>query len=149
MSSGVVKPNSQSFPQIDLPINVLFNFDKTEGQKCKFQFISELVSMLFKQKECQESYQNLSNLITLSLQEPEEKFADILFSGNKKIDSGDVYEKFEQFSINKMGQQKELYLLMLNRVRSIFSKCPDLTINQKFNYCAIERYFMKSYLNCL
>ncbi len=149
MSSGVVKPNFQSFPKIDLPINILFKFNKNEGQKCKFQFISELVSMLFKQNVCQDSFQNLSNLIILSLKQPDEKFADILFSGNNGINFSDIYEKFEQFRLNKFGQQKDFYLLMLNRVRSIFSKCLDLTNNQKFNYCAIERYFMKAYLNCL
>ena len=146
MSSGVVKPNYQNFPKIDLPINVLFNFDKKEGQKCKFQFISELVSMLFKQKGCQDAFQNLSNLIILSLKEPEEKFADILFSGNNGIDFNDIDEHLLTY---KFGQKKDKYLLMLNRVRSIFNNCPELTNKQKFDYCAIERYFMKSYLNCL
>jgi len=148
MSSGVVKPNYQKFPKIDLPINVLFNFDKKEGQKCKFQFISELVSMLFKQQGCQDAFQNLSNLIILSLKEPEEKFADILFSGNNGIDFNDI-DEIEHLLTYKFGQKKDKYLLMLNRVRSIFNNCPDLTNKQKFDYCAIERYFMKSYLNCL
>ena len=149
MSSGVVKPNYQNFPKIDLPINVLFNFDKKEGQKCKFQFISELVSMLFKQKGCQDTFQNLSNLIILSLKEPEEKFADILFSGNNGIDFNDMDDEFEHLLTYKFGQKKDKYLLMLNRVRSIFNNCLDLTNKQKFDYCAIERYFMKSYLCCL
>ena len=102
--------------------------------------------MLFKQKGCQNTFQNLSNLIVLSLKEPEEKFADILFSGNNGIDFND---KFEHLLTYKFGQKKDKYLLMLNRVRSIFNNCPDLTNKQKFDYCAIERYFMKSYLNCL
>jgi len=146
MSSGVVKPNYQNFPKIDLPINVLFNFDKKEGQKCKFQFISELVSILFKQKGCQDAFQNLSNLIILLLKEPEEKFADILFTGNNGIDFNDIDEHLLTY---KFRQKKDKYLLMLNRVRSIFNNCPELTNKQKFDYCAIERYFMKSFLSCL
>ena len=149
MSSGVVKPNYQNFPKIDLPINVLFNFDKKEGQKCKSQFISELVSMMFKQNGCQDAFQNLSNLIILSLKEPEEKFADILFSGNNGIEFNDIGDEFEHILTYKFGQKKDKYLLMLNRVRSIFNNCPELTNKQKFDYCAIERYFMKSYLSCL
>ena len=149
MSSGVVKPNYQNFPKIDLPINVLFNFDKKEGQKCKFQFISELVSMMFKQNGCQDAFRNLSSLIVLSLKEPEEKFADILFSGNNGIDFNDIDVEFEHLFTYKFGHQKDKYLLMLNRVRSIFNNCPELTNKQKFDYCAIERYFMKSYLSCL
>jgi len=149
MSSGVVKTNYQNFPKIDLPINVLFNFDKKEGQKCKFQFISELVSILFKQKGCQDTFQNISNLIVMSLKESEDKFADILFSGNNEMDFRDSEGKFEKLLSFKFGNQKDKYLLMLNRVRSIFNNCPDLTIKQKFDYCAIERYFMKSYLKCL
>lgn len=149
MSSGVLKPNYQNFPKIDLPINILFNFNKNEGQKCKFQFISELVSMLFKQKGSHDAFQNLSNLIILSLKEPEEKFADILFSGNNGFDFSDIEDTFEKLLSYKFGNQKDKYLLMLNRVRSIFNNCPDLTNKQKFDYCAIERYFMKSYLKCL
>ncbi len=149
MSSGVVKPNYQIFPKIDLPINVLFNFDKKEGQKCKFQFITELVSMMFKQKSSQVAFRNLSSLIVLSLKEPEEKFADILFSGNNGIDFNDIDVEFEHLFTYKFGHQKDKYLLMLNRVRSIFNNCPELTNKQKFDYCAIERYFMKSYLSCL
>ena len=85
----------------------------------------------------------------MSLKEPNEKYADIIFSGKNRIDFCDIYGKFEQFPSTKFGKQKEMYLLMLNRVRSIFSKCPNLTNKQKFDFCAIERYFMKSYLNCL
>ncbi len=149
MSSGVVKSNYQNFPKIDLPINVLFNFDKNEGQKCKFQFISELVSMLFKQKGSQDAFKNLNNLILLSLKEPEEKFADILFSGNNDIDFSNIDNELKTFLTHKFGHKKDDYLLMLNRVRSIFNNCPELTNKQKFDYCAIERYFMKSYLKCL
>ena len=105
--------------------------------------------MMFKQNGCQDAFQNLSNLIVLSLKEPDEKFADILFSGNNGIDFSDIDDKFEQLFSYKFGHQKDKYLLMLNRVRSIFNNCPDLTNKQKFDYCAIERYFMKSYLSCL
>jgi hypothetical protein len=148
MSSGILKPNYQNFPKIDLPINVLFKFDKSEGQKFKFQFISELISMLFKQKDGQDTFQNFSNLIALSLKEPAEKFADILFSGNNVIDFSKNNDKRAQYFSYKLDQ-KDKYLLMLNRIRSIFNNCPNLTNKQKFEYCAIERYFMKSYLKCL
>ena len=146
MSSGVIKSNYQNIPKIDLPLSILFKFDKKEGQKCKFQFISELMSMLFKHKSAPDSFKNLSKLITLSLKEPSENFADVLFTGNKGYNFDEILGEFDLISNQAYNYDKNDYLLMLNRVRSIFNQCSDLTFKQKFDFCSIERYFMKLFL---
>lgn len=146
MSSGVVKNRYRNIPTIDLPIQALFKFDKKEGQKCKFYFISELVSMLFTQNNSQESFKIISSLIKLSLKAPEENFADVIFSGNNAGAFNNIDNEVKCFLNQKFRVDKNMCLLMLNRVRSILINCPDLTNNQKFDYCRIERYFMKSYL---
>lgn len=146
MSSGVVKNRYRNIPTIDLPIQALFNFDKKEGQKCKFHFISELVSILFTQNKSQESFKIISSLIKLSLKAPEENFADVIFSGNNAGAFNNIDNEVKCFLNQKFRVDKNMCLLMLNRVRSILINCPDLTNKQKFDYCRIERYFMKSYL---
>ncbi|TFG15820.1 MAG: hypothetical protein EU535_01070 [Promethearchaeota archaeon] len=146
MSSGVVKSNYQNVPKINLPIGILFKFDKKEGQKCKFQFISELVSMLFKNKFAPDVFKNLSKLITLSLKEPSANFADVLFTGNNGYNFNEPSGEFDLISDQAYDYDKKDYLLMLNRVRSIFNQCSDLTFKQKYDFCSIERYFMKLFL---
>jgi hypothetical protein len=146
MSSGVVKSNYQNIPKIDLPISTLFTFDQKEGQKCKFQFISELVAMLFKQKYSRDAFNNLSKLINLSLKESSENFADVLFSGNNGFYFSEKNDEFNSITNPKMDYDKDQYLLMLNQVRAIFNHCSDLTNEQKFDFCSIERYFMKLFL---
>jgi len=95
--------------------------------KNKFIFISELTSMLFQHKHLNESLKNISDLIVLSLGAKENAF-DMNIS------------KFEyEYDINR-------YLEFLNKVRYLLMNNPDLTNNQKFDYCRIERFFMKLYL---
>jgi len=146
MSSGVVKNNSQNISKIDLPISALFTFDQKEGQKCKFKFMSELVAMLFKQKYSRDAFNNLSKLITLSLKESSEHFADIIFSGNNGYFFNEINDEFNFISAHKSSNDRNDYLLMLNRVRTVFNNCSDLTNEQKFDFCSIERYFMKLFL---
>ena len=40
----------------------------------------------------------------------------------------------------------ENYLAIIKKIHSILIDCPDLTRKQKFEYCNIERYFIKLYL---
>ena len=149
MSSGIVKNNYQNIPKIDLPISNLFTFDQKEGQKCKFQFISELVAMLFKQKHSHNAFNNVSKLIILSLKESSQHFADILFSGNNDNHFNEKKDEFYSISAHRSIYDRNKYLLMLNRVRMIFNNCSDLTYKQKFDFCSIERYFMKLFLKKL
>jgi len=144
MSSGVVRTN-YNFATTDLPIQSLFKLDKNQGQKCKFNFISELVLLFFSHKNYKDSYKYFSTLINLSLQIPEKKFADVIFSGNNALRYDDK-DNSEFLLAEKSCFDKKNYLLMLNRIRSILNSCPDLTYEQKFDYCSIERYFMKLYL---
>ncbi|MFX1346840.1 MAG: hypothetical protein ACFFAI_17215 [Promethearchaeota archaeon] len=61
-----------------------------------------------------------------------------------KIDFNDKGE------INSLEQNipdvKTEYLSISNDIHSILSNCPDLTTNQKLDYCNSQRYFMKLYL---
>ncbi len=150
MSSGVVKNSYQRFPKTDLPIQTLFNLGKNDGQKCKFHFISELILLLFVHKNSHDSYKNISNLINLSLETHNENYADILFSSNRKGFFNYAKIGFNNLVNQKYRINKNTYLLMLNRVRSILNSCTDMTNDQKFDYYSIERYFMKLYLReCL
>jgi hypothetical protein len=150
MSSGEVKNHFQDFPKIDLPLESLFEFDKNNGQKCKFHFLSELISLLFDKKASSDSFKNLSNMIIFTLNSPEETFTNLVFSGNvNQLRNG--HEPIMDDTIaNKKAQSKEKSLLMLHRIRTIFNKCSELTIKQKSDYCSVERYFMKQFLrDCL
>ena len=144
MSSGVVRTN-YNVSTIDLPIQTLFRLDKNQGKKCKFNFISELVLLFFSHKNYKDSYKYFSTLINLSLQIPEKKFTDIIFSGKNAFKYEDNHDS-EFILASKSCFDKNNYLLMLNRIRSILTSCPELTYKQKFDYCSIERYFMKLYL---
>ncbi len=152
MSSGVVKNSYQRFPKTDLHTRTLFNLGINSGQKRKFHFISELILLLFAHKNSHDSYKNISNLINLSLETHNENYTNILFSSNStgflnyaKIGFNNFVNQKKKYTINK-----NTYLLMLNRVRSILNSCTDMTNDQKFDYYSIERYFMKLYLReCL
>ncbi|MFX0071014.1 MAG: hypothetical protein ACFFAO_07985 [Candidatus Hermodarchaeota archaeon] len=149
MSSGVVKKTYNDIPKIELPIKFHFELDKKDGHIFKFQFISELVSMMFFQKNSNISFKNLSDLIILSLQAPENIFANILFS-RKKGSNVSKNSSLTYFLNQKNNKNKEECLLLLNKIRSIFDKSPDLNNQQKLNYCSIERHFMKLFLKtCL
>ena len=137
MSSGIVKNN---YPTINLPIQTLFDLDKDYGQKYKNQFITELVLMLFSQKKCRNSFKQISNFIRLCFKIPDVHFTDIIFSGINGIFFQESKNNEASYSLNiNYGDHKNIYLLMLNRIRSIFNNYPDLTNNDKFNYCGIER----------
>lgn len=132
MSSGVVKKNVNSIPKSELPIQIFFDLQQNEAQKLKFRFISKLISLMRGQKIFDGYFKILSNLISLTLNAPEKVFDDVLFSESN--------ENFNQKA------EKEEFLVLLDQVRIIFNKCPNLTIQQKLKYCSIERYFMKCFL---
>ena len=92
---------------------------------------------------------NLSELIGLSLQAPEKIFADVLFSRTNNL----IIKKntpFTMFLKQNYSKNRENCLLMLNKIRSLFNKSPDLNHQQKMSYCSIERHFMKLFLKtCL
>ena len=102
--------------------------------------------MLFKKKYSRDAFNNLSKLITLSLKESSEHFADIIFSGNNGYFFNEINDEFNFISAHKSSNDRNDYLLMLNRVRTVFNNCSDLTNEQKFDFCSIERYFMKLFL---
>ena len=45
-----------------------------------------------------------------------------------------------------LGKGKNEYIILLEKIRTLLTNCPDLTTKQKIDFCCIERYFMKKYL---
>ena len=67
------------------------SIDLRKEQRCKFRFISYLISKLFEYKNSKEAFISVSNLIILSLSGFEEEYPIDLYSVNN-----DVYE--DEFS---------------------------------------------------
>jgi len=58
-----------------------------------------------------------------------------------------THEKESKESCLQVGNTKSEYLSVSNDIHSILSNCPELTNNQKLDYCNSQRYFMKLYLS--
>ena len=98
---------------------------------------------LFKQADSKESFSYLSNLLLSFLNEKKQKYSinydsDTLF---KEINE----EKLQSFKLDT-DNSKDDYLSISNDIHSVLSNCPDLTNDQKLDYCDSQRYFMKLYL---
>ena len=118
--------------------------NKNYIQRQKFHLLSMFVSELFTHKNSEEAIKNVSNLIVLSLKS---------FKNNKH----DSFKSKEEFDLifanmsacrNKNTQNTNnpfiKYGKVLDTIHSIIANCPDLTNNEKLEYCNIERYFIKS-----
>ena len=108
--------------------------------------ISELVSELFNHIESKESFDFISDLLVTSLSIYKTKFSveNDLLNPEKalNIDHNVEINNFNQ----KISDTKTEYLSISNDIHSILSSCPDLSSNQKLDYCSSQRYFMKLYL---
>ena len=122
------------------------NLSNIESRSKDDNVISELVSELFNHIESKDSFDFISDLLLTSLSIYKKKFT---FENNSLN-----YEKTLNFNneldINsfqqKLSDVKIEYLSISNDIHSILSNCPDLTSDQKLDYCNSQRYFMKMYL---
>jgi len=67
-----------------LRFHELYKVDKKKVQKCKFKLISELVHALFKYKNCQDCFVNISNLIILFLTIFDKESPFDIYSGSEE-----------------------------------------------------------------
>ena len=54
--------------------------------------------------------------------------------------------RFLDYLKNGIENIPENYLAIIKKIHSILADCPNLTRKQKYEYCNIERYFIKLYL---
>lgn len=77
-----------------LRFHEIYKLNKKIVQKCKFQLISELVSDLFKYKNCRDCFINISNLIILFLTIFEKDSPFDIYTG---YDEGDLIDRNADF----------------------------------------------------
>jgi len=122
------------------------NLNQIGSQGKNDNHISELVLELFNHIESKDSFDFISDLLITSLNIYKRKFSVRNYSLNqeKKLNFNDKLETYN-FEQNITDTTTE-YLSISNDIHCILSNCPDLTINQKLDYCNSQRYFMKLYL---
>jgi len=108
-------------------------------QRRKFQLLSEFISELFIHKNSEETMKNVSNLIVLSLN---------TFKNNPQNELITKIENNFIFTGNSENTQKsnnpfKKYGRILNYIHSVVANYPELTSNEKLDYCNIERAFIK------
>ena len=59
----------------------------------------------------------------------------------------EINYRFVDFLKNGIDNIPENYMAIIKKIHVILADCPDLTRKQKLEYCSIERYFIKLYLN--
>ena len=65
---------------------------------------------------------------------------------NETSDDKEVNISFLDFLNNGIDNIAENYMAIIKKIHKILADCPDLTKEQKLDYCNIERYFIKLYL---
>ncbi len=58
----------------------------------------------------------------------------------------EINERFLDFLKDGIDEIPENYLAIIKKIHGILADSPDLTSQQKLEFCNIERFFMKSYL---
>ncbi|MHA2183295.1 MAG: hypothetical protein ACXAAH_17900 [Promethearchaeota archaeon] len=60
----------------------------------------------------------------------------------------DIIENIDRNTLDqKLSDVKTEYLSISNDIHSILANCPNLSHDQKLDYCDSQRYFMKMYMN--
>lgn len=114
---------------------------KTEGSG-----ISDIVSELLKHIDSKESFDFISDLLLTSLNIYQKKFSIENAPFLKEKEFGETNRR------KNLGVKYETcdsiieYLTISNEIHLVLSGCPDLTKNQKLDYCSSQRYFMKMYM---
>ena len=109
--------------------------------------ISDLVSELFNHIESKDSFNFISDLLLTSLSIHKKKYSieNSLLTHEETLDTINNIDRirFKQ----KLTDTKTEYLSISNDIHSILASCPDLSSDQKLDYCDSQRYFMKMYMN--
>ncbi len=128
MSSGIV--NNKKFYNIgeDKKDLNFFELNKSKYEDKTYEFISDLINILFKYKNSYNSFLHVSTLLNLILNQ----------INNKSL----LKFYYSDFS----GDTKDKYLVILKIIRSFLEKDTRLTNIQKSQCCQIERFLMKLYL---
>ncbi|MFX0029826.1 MAG: hypothetical protein ACFE8B_11490 [Candidatus Hermodarchaeota archaeon] len=120
--------------------------NQIESLTKKDNFISDLVSELFDHIDSKDSFNIISDLLITSLSIYKKKFSVennlIIPEKTGYLDSEISNSSFQQ---NFSNAETE-YLSISNDIHSILANCPDLSSDQKLDYCNSQRYFMKMYL---
>ena len=145
MSSGIAT-KTYGVTLVDQEHVEISKSNKNYNQKQKFDLLSIFVSELFTHKDSEDAIKNISNIIVLSLK---------LFNNNRqnmimsKQGGNSFFESISEHR-NKSNQKTKnpfmKYGKILEILHSIIANCPDLPINEKLEYCNIERFFIKSVL---
>ncbi|MFX1317087.1 MAG: hypothetical protein ACFE9T_14585 [Promethearchaeota archaeon] len=115
--------------------------DTPKFQNPIFNQISELVSELLKQKDSNDNFYAISDLIISSLIAYENKYPiEVIHNFN------DTFSTKNYSQESKSYDAKDEYLIISNDIHSILSNCSDLSISQKLEFCNSQRYFMKLFL---
>jgi len=96
--------------------------------------------------QSKESFDFISDLLLTSLSIYKKKFSVENYLLNQE-NTLNLNDKIEINSLEqKVSNTKTEYLSISNDIHSILTSCPDLTSNQKLDYCNSQRYFMKLYM---
>ncbi len=133
MSSGVFqKEFNKILEKKRQPLESVKNYQE------KFKFIYNLISTLLKEKDNNNDFKIITDLIILYLNTPCKKENEFTL---REIDYELRIIIREEFKV-----VANEYLDLLKIIRLNFLNSPNLTNGEKNDYCCIERYFMKLYL---
>jgi len=63
-----------------------------------------------------------------------------------EISNEELNRGFLDFLKNGIDTIPENYMTIIKKIHLILADCPELSSQQKLNFCDIERYFIKLYL---
>lgn len=121
-------------------------FNKGELQNLDKNIISGLLSELFNHINSKESFNYISDLLIASLSKYKKNFPVENFIENQDNSLNKINKNYISNLGSNLTDSKNEYLAISNDIHSILSNCPDLTNNQKLDFCTNQRYFMKLYL---
>ena len=111
-----------------------FDLAKKEFQRRKFQFITELASLLCVHKNTKDLFTIITDLIIFSLQRGESCFLDKTFiEKNRNL--------FTHFNVKN-------YFMVFKKIHKLVFQSSNLSDRQKVKFLQLERYFIKLYFEC-
>jgi len=108
--------------------------------------ISDIVSELLKHTDSKESFDFISDLLLTSLNIYQKKFSVESTPIFKEKEFGETERRKNLDMKHETCDSITEYLTISNEIHSVLLHCPDLTKNQKLDYCESQRYFMKMYM---
>ncbi len=132
MSSSRDEFNISHFSVININQQNPLNLAKNEFQRRKYQYISELISLLISHNDNSEIYNIISHLIVVSLETTEVIFSEKIFAKRNKI----IFSKKEYFD----------YLPFLKKIHIYLFRCAHLSDKERVDFYKLERFLIKQYL---